>query len=352
LAIKKEGSKKAIACLYQFLRARISVEKRVKFQKAMAWAGERLCFWDMLIEGKVRKGYRTIIMIYHRVCPIPKEIWSPFNALIISPTAFAKQLEYFARNYEVISLSHLLEILQRGGIPPAKSVCFTFDDGYEDNYTYAYPILKRYGVPATFFLITDLMETRVSPNALLQSLRETTIGKIKLKGVGEFNLHSPRDKWQAFCSIWEELKKMPEEKAREIIKEIKSICGVEISFFEGPMLSWEEIREMSENGMEFGVHTRRHPNLVSEVTFEEARWEIEQSKRDIEEKLGREVKAFAYPYGKFNEEIVKIVKEAGFTGAVSARPQWVKGRENPYLLGRIFPTDDFAIFKAKIAGFF
>jgi hypothetical protein len=235
----KEASKKVLARLTEFFRVRDKIERGV------ARFGESLGYWDRLIEGRMRKGYRTIIMMYHRVCPLEDWLFTTCYGFSVTPNSFEKQVEYLTRNYDVISLSQLLEILQRGDIPPAKSVCFTFDDGYEDNYTYAYPILKRYGVPATFFLITDLMGTRVSPNALLQSLRKTTIGKIKLKGVGEFNLHSPRDKWQAFCSIWEELKKIPEEKTKEIIGEIKSICGVEISLFEGPMLSWEEIKEMS-----------------------------------------------------------------------------------------------------------
>jgi peptidoglycan/xylan/chitin deacetylase (PgdA/CDA1 family) len=342
----KEICKKAIARLTEFFRVRDKIEKGV------AWVGESLGYWDRLIEGGMRKGFRTIIMMYHRVCPMQDWLFATCYGFSVSPNSFEKQVEYLTRNYDVISLSHLLEILQRSNIPPAKSVCFTFDDGYEDNYTYAYPILKRYGVPATFFLTTEYIGSQISPFSLLRSLQYTQIKKLKLSEIGEFKLHSPKERWQAFCTIWEELKGMPEERAREIIEEINSLSGVDILFSEGPMLSWEEIREMSENGMEFGAHTRRHPNLVSQPTLEEARWEIEQSKRDIEGKLGKEVKAFAYPYGKFDERIMEIVKEAGFMGAVTMLPQWVKGGENPYLLGRISPSDDFAIFKAKIAGFF
>jgi peptidoglycan/xylan/chitin deacetylase (PgdA/CDA1 family) len=109
---------------------------------------------------------------------------------------------------------------------------------------------------------------------------------------------------------------------------------------------------MSENGIEFGAHTVSHPRLTK-IPLEKAREEIEESKREIEEKLGKQVKCFSYPYGDYNAEIIEIVKEAGFTCAVAPHSFPISKWTNFYKLGRIDPVlaSNFHHFKALLSGF-
>jgi len=85
------------------------------------------------------------------------------------------------------------------------------------------------------------------------------------------------------------------------------------------MLSWDEVREMSTNGISFGAHTVNHP-VLADISLEEARREILESKKTIENKIQKTVKTFAYPYGKdkdYSVDVTKIVEELGFDYACS-----------------------------------
>jgi len=93
------------------------------------------------------------ILMYHSV-----DIFSEITKLSVSPELFAKQMDFFYRHkYNVVSLEEMVNLIKsRKGIPP-KTVTITFDDGYTNNYDFAYPVLKKYGFPATFFIITTLV---------------------------------------------------------------------------------------------------------------------------------------------------------------------------------------------------
>jgi len=219
----------------------------------------------------------------------------------VSPRLFEKQIKYLlSRNFKVISLTQLVESLKGNSTLPPKSVVITFDDGYKNNYIYAYPILRKYNLPATIFLTTGFLNGSVKPTS--------------------------------FSGTY-----------KKIFSEYPQ---------EGVPLSWEEIREMSENGIDFGAHTVSHPRLTK-IPLKKAREEIEESKREIEEKLGKQVKCFAYPYGDYNEKIIELVKEAGFSCAAAGHPSPISKRTNTYKLGRIDPAiaSDFHYFKALLSGF-
>ncbi len=117
-------------------------------------------------------------------------------------------------------------------------------------------------------------------------------------------------------------------------------------------LSWEEILQMKKEGFDFGAHTCSHC-VLTEVSLEKAKWEIEQSKKIIEEKLGQKVEFFSYPYGEFNGAIEDLVQEIGFLGAV-VTPHGPGIEERPYALKRIGVNYDnsMRVFKFKISSGF
>ncbi|MFC1969672.1 polysaccharide deacetylase family protein [Chloroflexota bacterium] len=291
------------------------------------------------------------ILLYHRVCP-SNDNW---NLKPLSPRSFERQMEYFHRNYEILSLDRLVQYIQQGRPLPEKAVVITFDDGYKDNYLYAYPILVKHGIPATIFLTTG----HIGSSKLFwfdevkYLVQLTPLNQLELNELGSYPLQTEVDRFRTSLIISRRLRNLPEERKKKLVEKLINTCQVDIpdNLGEELFLSWDEVREMGDDGISFGAHTVNHPVLTN-LPLQRARWEIVQSKKDIEEKLGKEVTAFAYPFGPFNAEIVRLVKESGFTSAVTTESGLVNAKTNPYKLPRIGAVRDFNKFKVVFSGLY
>ena len=294
---------------------------------------------------------QVAILMYHRVAP-RNDTWSLEP---LDPQSFRKQIEYFSQSYEILPLDRLVRYILQGNSLPKKAIAITFDDGYKDNFQYAYPILKKYHVPATIFLTTGHIGTdklfwwdKVS-----YIIQHSFLEKLALGEVGSYSLRSEIDKLHARSIVIERMKELPQERKELLIDRLVSISGVDIPFGlgKGLNLTWNEIREMNNEGIDFGAHTVNHPCLVN-LPLEQAKWEIVQSKTDIEEQLGKEVNAFSYPNGDLSLKLVKLIKESGFKYAVSVLPnKLTSSKDNPYKLSRIGGCEDFNKFKVMFSGF-
>lgn len=190
------------------------------------------------------------------------------SVISTAPDTFRRQMKFLSENgYSVVSLGNLVSMLRSKQPISPKTISLTFDDGFQNFYTTAFPVLKQYGFSATVFLITD------------------------------------------FCDKYNDWAGNPPGLPRS------------------KLMSWREIKELNQYGIEFGSHTRRHPDLTRICTPEATR-EITESKSVIEDALGEEVTTFAYPYGKFNSSVRKIAEET-FAAACSTK------------LGKMRPYSDF-----------
>lgn len=198
---------------------------------------------------------RAPVLIYHKIDVPDKDIL--VRGAFTAPKRFARQMAYLKRNgFVFYTASELIEhYLNHGNFPP-KAVALTLDDGWKDNYTNAFPILKELGIKATIFLVPSC------------------IGKVTDAVVPEG------------------------EKPRA-------------------HLSLENIREMSEYGIEFGSHSVNHKHL-HQITPEEVIFEVAESKKQIENLVQKPCKTFCYPAGFFNEEAKEAVKNAGYIAAFSS----------------------------------
>lgn len=220
------------------------------------------------------KHYANIIT-FHRVN-------NKSDALTIDIKKFDKMMKIVSKNYRVISLQSLIAKLNQDETLESNTVVITFDDGYQDNYKYAAPILRKYNLPATFFITTGYIGT---------------------------------------------------DRIFDWDKE---------SEFIHPNMTWDEVCSLSNMGFDIGAHTVNHVNLGS-VSLDIAKNEILQSKLDIEEKLQKEIKLFAYPFGRkdcVNDEVIKIIKEVGFECCCSNYGGKVTKYSSNYNLHRIpaYPT--------------
>jgi len=292
------------------------------------------------------------ILAYHRVSPSRDGYYGDMS---VSPENFENQIRYLSQNFEVLSLGDLVNLVRLGAVPD-KAAAVTFDDGYRDNYVHALPILKKYDIPATVFLATGHIGTGEVFwwDEVWYALCHSATERVDLEGVGSCPLTSEVNELreESITAIVETLKRIPDTRRSSLVEKVISKCKVQIpnDLGEQLMLSWREVEEMNCEGIAFGSHGVHHL-LLTDIPLEQVRKEAIQSKNTIQEKLGKEVTAFSYPYGSFNAQVVETVKNAGFAYAVTAGvDKLISPKDDVHLLHRITPDDDFSKFKLMLCG--
>ena len=236
-----------------------------------------------------KKKYEVPVVMYHRV--INKSENEGIHGTYIYENIFREHMKYLKdNNFSVITFEDLNNIGWRNRFDKNKKyIIITFDDGYVDNYELAFPILKEFNFKATIFL-----------------MGESTYNEWDVKADGE-----------------------------------KSF----------PLMSVEMIKEMQDYGIEFGAHTFNHPKL-NKLSNDEIKHQIVDVKKPLEEKIGREIITFAYPYGILNDYAKKMVEEAGYTFGVATDSGSVCLSDDLYQIRRIaiFPNTNLFSFKRKVKG--
>jgi peptidoglycan/xylan/chitin deacetylase (PgdA/CDA1 family) len=238
-----------------------------------------------------RPESRVLVLCYHSIHPS-----LPFASA--SPHLFRAHLEFLTGACDVVSLSEI-PALARGGERDRPAVALTFDDGYRDNYTHAFPLLDEAGATATFFVTVGLLEQDPAVLGRLADIRGTS---------------------------------------RE------DVSG----------MSWEQARELVSAGHEVASHTWSHP-VLADLDAAATRTEVVRAKEVLEDRLGVPVTSFAYPFGKpgrhFTEISEQIVRDAGHTRAVAILAREVRAGDAELALPRFFATrDDIGTLAAKVAG--
>jgi peptidoglycan/xylan/chitin deacetylase (PgdA/CDA1 family) len=264
-----------------------------------------------------RKGAAARILYYHRVNDDNNDF---FPAL--STSLFDEQMRFISRHYKVVSLTDLVKRL--GEDSPEPVVAVTFDDGYQDNYHNAFPILKRYGVPATIFLTTGSLDTREPmwferlAHAVKQSPKELIDLEIDIPR--RFRMRTHAERLDSHGRIFSLLRVLPnQDRERWLTLILKELAAPADSELYGKMLTWDQVRLMRGSGIDFGGHTVTHP-FLSTMTGEQVAWEVSECKRRIEEELQAAVPHFAYPSGReedFGSWNKSLVRDAGYQAAVS-----------------------------------
>lgn len=330
---------------------RITNTNLIDAKGLLATAADRSRFLDTyaFFRRKIKRS-QIAILIYHRVSP--RRDNRPLEPL--SPQSFERQMKYFSQNFEILPLEKLAKLIVKGGPLPEKAVVMTFDDGYKDNYHYAYPVLKKYNIPATIFLTTGHIGTgnlfwwdKVS-----YIIQHTGLDELDLGEFGSFSLRSETEKSRAKSVLIEGLKKLPGKEKDLFISDLLVTYGEEIpdDLGEELILSWDEIKEMSYDGIAFGAHTINHP-ILTNLPLDQAKREIIQSKKDIEKNIGHRVNAFSYPNGCFNADIAELAKTSGFECAVAVSPsRLINPDDSLYELSRIGIGEDFSKSKVMLSG--
>lgn len=295
-----------------------------------------------------------VILIYHRIAP-ERDIGflKPLH-----PEIFEKQIEYLKQNYNIISLPELQDLVKNKCIPKEKTVIITIDDGYKDNYLYAYPIFKKHNVPATIFLSAGNIEHN-EPfwcDEISALIHLTSKKELKLKGFQNYNLIHSQEKYFCISNLIEKIKRYSLDERIKAINNLIDATDIDIpDELNHLVLSWNDIKKMNDNVINFGAHTVTH-TILTNLKSEDAMCEISGSKEIIEDHLGNNIDTFSYPngtYDDFNCSVASLVQKAGFTCAVTTIPSLVTSKSNLFTLGRVNGSiNDFNNFKAMTSGIY
>ena len=299
---------------------------------------------------RVRRGGFFHVLMYHHVTDRDE----PFLPHVTRRT-FARQMRLVRNHYRVLPLDRLVEMVKAGEPIPERALALTFDDEYEDVYRNAFPLLKEFGLPATVFITTGCVDTERLPwtDELGFLFKETEKPGLELEVEGRKELFSWRDgpsRLAEFKRLKSLLKSVFEDERESLCREIRRQLAV-MKKNPSRILNRSEIREMAEAGVDFGAHTVNHP-ILTRIPPRVAREEIERSKRDLEEILGREVTGFCYPNGEagdFDEVIEGMVRHLGYSYACSTIDGVNDAGADPYALRRTWTSQpSLSLFAARL----
>jgi peptidoglycan/xylan/chitin deacetylase (PgdA/CDA1 family) len=332
-------------------------------------------------------GGTAVVLIYHRVAELERDP----QLLAVSPERFDTQMKLLSERYNVIPLAELLDGVERRRVPH-RSVAVTFDDGYADNLTTAEPILAAHGVPATIFACSGYVESGreywwdeleqllLSPGTLPPHLAlETSCGRFSAE-LSDAITYTPED---ARCDArWTVLAAESNSRQalyKELATFLRPLSAVDHNTALGQLrtlaipsseagafdqiprsthrpLTADEIAMLDASAVvDVGAHTRNH-TVLSARTLQEQTEEILADRDDLAAICGREMRTFSYPYGAltdYTDETVRLVREAGFSGACSNHPGVVKPWTDPFRVPRNLVRDwDAQTLADRIEGWF
>ncbi len=296
---------------------------------------------------------KHIIVNYHYVeDPTPK-----FSGIFPCPVAeFDRQVNFLSKNYKIVSIPEVWEAAKAGR---ADKLCaLTFDDGLKDNYQNALPILKKYNLPATMFVITSVFEGRL-PSAhkmhILLSRKSTEELVDFLNGfIAEFypdlkeQYFIPKDRRltdkrmhesPAAANLKETIIALPEDIRGRFLRHSFKVFEIKEEKIAGNLfMSKEELAEIASFGVELGSHSHGHYAMTDD-NEELHRRDVQLSKKIIQEISGVMPRVFSYPHGRASSASVKVVMEEGFVNGVGISRGPVVAGQDPFLLPRYDTMD-------------
>jgi len=317
------------------------------FKKALYYGG----YYKLYTYLRSPADHRLMILMYHDLIEDNAQLADWRQNGKPSRTQFEAHARYLKKHYRVLSVEQAMEEIRHKGKLEEKTAAITFDDGFSSVYEIAYPVLRKYELPATVFLLTDWINRRMSLwwvtlNDLIDKCDLNSLSMNDLDGLLGFPIS------REINGITDEIKirirlnhiimvylKAKEDGVRiAIMDDLKElmVSDSNLAASEETVLDWDQIKEMASNRIRFGAHTCSHINLEF-ADMQTAEREIVNSKKEIEKHLSAEVKGFAYPYGmalKAYSRLAPILNKNGLDYACTACTGNNDHNSDPYLLRR------------------
>jgi peptidoglycan/xylan/chitin deacetylase (PgdA/CDA1 family) len=274
--------------------------------------------------------------------------------------SFAAHIAYLRERFTILSLDELLDLWRTNQFKSDGSYCvITFDDGWRDNYQFAFPILRRYAVPATIFLATDFIGTTrwfwpdrmmlVLERARAQSSGPTTRDEVSAMLADTVGVRQSVDDGSFLSvksgrpidpgAIIELCKEGKADEIEALIDRLGHVLGMDLPS-ERVLLDWAEVREMAAQGVSFGSHSCSH-RILTTIPLSEVSRELIESRNAMVQHGVTPSSAFCYPNGNFNPGIQELVRESGYRAAVGCEIGLEGDHpDDPYALKRVSLHED------------
>ena len=285
---------------------------------------------------------RLSITIFHRVHAQP----DPLFPQEMDSRRFDQVCAWLAAWFTVLPLDEAVRRLADGSLPP-RALAITFDDGYADNHAVALPILRRHGLPATFFIATGFLDGgRMFNDSVIETVRrcaqsQLDLSSLGLAGLGHLPLHDLAARTAAIGQILATIKYLVPDVRLRATERIARLAGV-AALPDDLMMSSSQLRSLAAAGMQIGAHTVSHPILMR-LDDAAARHEIKLGKNQLEQCLDQPVRLFAYPNGRPGTDYcardVALVRDLGFDCAVTTAPGAGQAGADLFQLPRFVPWD-------------
>lgn len=309
-----------------------------KFRRILFCLGAGLLYysgflplWFLVRRWAGGKEEVCVIGLHRILSDEQKSRTNSLEGIVMRERTFARLLEYLERHFTVVSLD---AFLGGGREAASKPRCLlTFDDGWRDNYTTALPWLKKHRMPAAIFAVTGFIEERkafwverlrrvwrdperqANLRAALASSTEGRLARASFEEIVEHLKHLPAQNREVLLAAWASNARSEDGNPDQ-------------------MFTWEEAAGLQKEGVDIEAHTVSHPLLIYEDD-QTVSHELTDSKRTLEERLKKRVRAFAYPNGTWDERVRRQVKAAGFECAFTVASGWYRRGEDAYTIRRI-----------------
>lgn len=308
---------------------------------------------------RITKNPRLWLLMYHRVLPDMDLRYSQEEpGMLVQPDTLEMHIQEIKRQFELVSLADWVNARQRGDSLPEKACAITFDDGWADNYEYAFPVLKSQAAPATLFAVAEKIGTDFQfwPNIIAILLLSGAATAMKQHPLFEARVSHVDGIPTAdeIAGIIRQLKHATDADIFAALTDIdwRSLCNIPVP---PALMDWQQLREMQASGLvEIGSHTCTHRRLTQALSTPELQYEIVQSKSILEEKLQVPVNLFCFPNGDYNEEALTLVKQHYQASVTTRRGINQNSSLNIHELTRIGLHDEVScsrrLFRARLSG--
>jgi peptidoglycan/xylan/chitin deacetylase (PgdA/CDA1 family) len=301
---------------------------------------------------------KALVLMYHRITSLAIDPWQ----LAVTADHFDQHLEVLKKIGPVISTCSLVEQLRTKKLKD-HSIVITFDDGYFDNYENAFPLLKKHGLPATFFITTSQLGKKTE--FWWDALESIIIHTPSLPGHISISMHGitidyalqdevvltdatkkALENWRALENqnskrsrlyelLWQQMRPLSSVQQEDILAYLQNWAGHVPERKENYAMSEASLKEMASHPLiTVGGHTETHPDLAChKKDYQE--YEVTENKKRLSNITGIPPECFAYPYGRYNQESTAAVKASGYKAAFTTNTSIVKTSNDLYLLNRV-----------------
>lgn len=313
------------------------------------------------------KEPQLLLLMYHRILPgNDPRAQREEPGMIVTPESFKMHMGILKQYFDIVHFSEWIALKNSDTELPARACAITFDDGWADNYEFAFPILQEMGIPATIFLVSDMVgkNQQFWPERLAQLLTNIALQQPDqwsnpvldwiLKCPTSYTFTSTAPSQHQLSELIAAAKSYSDEDIHQRLDLIEEKLQLASNESRPSILNWQQINEMCATGLiEAGSHTCNHIRLTDATSHSVLQHEIIDSKTKIENKTGRPVKTFCYPNGDFSDNALSLVMQH-YSAAVTTKNGWNSTNTNDYLLHRIGVHEDISSdktsFLARLSG--